>query len=225
MSLHRVDSLLYREMVEEDWDGVVELVTKVWFEELEQIPSAEVKKLTATVDTHHLFPWVTFGIVAIDEIEGKIVGVVAVRGPDDLDKQRQEQHAAIVEEAIAQGRTFGSDVHEQLCAYKDEATRHWKLVYEKRPRTYDGEVVLIILDPDYQGCGIGRKLLNQGLAWCKSQGSTLVCLDTDDTCNYQFYDHLGWRRALEYPYSFEIFGVVYNSTEYIYEWEIEHVPG
>ncbi|MCL2806824.1 MAG: GNAT family N-acetyltransferase [Coriobacteriia bacterium] len=212
--------MLYRNMTEADFDDVVELVYQVWFTELTQISSEEVKKLAAVIDTSLLFMETTHAIVAIDEDEDRIVGVVGVRGLETLATHLQQQHETRIAEALEAGKAFGSELSRNLSKLEQEFRKHWELVKEHRVAPYDGEVTLLLLDTSHHGRKIGQALLERGLAWCKSQGCSLICLDTDDSCNYQIYDHLGWKRAVEYPYKFEIFGVKYNQMEYVYEWEL-----
>ena len=81
-----------------------------------------------------------------------------------------------------------------------------------------GEVVLVIVSPQARGLGVGSALLQAGLSWLASQGAEVVCLVTDDACDWQFYEHLGMRRTLQgYATHDADFGL------YVYEASVEEL--
>jgi len=211
-------AVTYREMCEADWDSVADLVDRMWFVELTQIPNTEVRKLAATIDARLCLKMTTYGVVVVDEGSGRLVGVIGARGPEPLAKRVQGWHEVAIAKALDAGDAFGEEASENLRRFEQEMRAFLARARNVRTKEYDGEITLLLLDPAYQKLGIGRELMERAVAWCKSHGSTLLCLDTDDTLDFAFYEHLGWKRVVEHPASVEIFGVKYSPTEYVYEY-------
>ena len=53
----------------------------------------------------------------------------------------------------------------------------------------------MVIDPVFQGCGLGRTLLEAMLQWAEQQGATRLQLlaDKNNQSALDFYEHLGWR--------------------------------
>ena len=58
----------------------------------------------------------------------------------------------------------------------------------------DGEIIFLAVNPELQGKGTGSLLLTE--LERRAKGKCLI-LYTDDGCNYQFYEHKGFRKAGE----------------------------
>ncbi len=58
--------------------------------------------------------------------------------------------------------------------------------------TTKDEVVLFITSPHHQGKGLGKKLMTAYQSDLKKQGKVSFYLFTDTSCNFGFYDHLGF---------------------------------
>lgn len=57
----------------------------------------------------------------------------------------------------------------------------------------DGEVVLFVVDPDCQGRGVGRTLMDRYLEYARSRGAKTVSLSTDIESNWRFYEIYGFK--------------------------------
>ncbi|GEM_PF-2427853 len=75
--------------------------------------------------------------------------------------------------------------------------REFKKLEKKAPRTYDSEVVLFAVHPDYQGKGIGRALMDAFLTRVRSRGGKNVHLFSDTDSTYVFYERYGFERIGE----------------------------
>ncbi len=73
--------------------------------------------------------------------------------------------------------------------------------YEYTPefleKSFDGEVSIIILDKQYRGLGLGKKLLNHIFKVAKQKGVERLKILTDESCNYNFYTSLGCKKIYE----------------------------
>lgn len=64
-----------------------------------------------------------------------------------------------------------------------------------------GEIVVLALLPDFEGCGIGRELLSRTVQALADLGHTrlfLGCSKYPTSRSYGFYRHLGWRSTGSY---------------------------
>jgi GNAT superfamily N-acetyltransferase len=218
--------VIFREMQDTDWDEIIELVRRQWFDAEEQIPTQEAKQLAAVIDMRILLKRTTYGILAIDEETGRIIGVTSACGPDPLPKRIQGWHEIAVSKALERADEIGGGIAAGLHALEAEMRHFMSEMHSYKPRDYDGEITLLLLDPAYQKQGIGRQMMKQAVEWTRSQGSTILFVNTDDTLDYTFYEHLGWKRVAEYPTPVEIFGKVYDPNNFIYELDIstlEHI--
>ena len=52
----------------------------------------------------------------------------------------------------------------------------------------------MVVDAEYRGCGVGKELLQQTLAWAKTKGATRAQLlvDITNTDALGYYEHLKW---------------------------------
>ncbi len=82
-------------------------------------------------------------------------------------------------------------------------TFFWKyLVTEirdgKRSPDVDGEILLLMVDADSRGLGIGRKLVDKFLAEAKNLGGKSIRVCTDEASNWRFYKNYGFQRYSDY---------------------------
>ncbi len=61
----------------------------------------------------------------------------------------------------------------------------------------ENQVVLFITHSDYQGKGIGKKLMQAYETYCRENKIKHFFLFTDTSCNYGYYDHNGFQRTVE----------------------------
>ena len=79
------------------------------------------------------------------------------------------------------------------------------------------EVHLFIVDPEYQGMGWGKMLMNEFITACKKRNIKRFVLETDEESNYGFYEHFGFTRKGEF-YSPLLYEYAGNSdVTYVYE--------
>lgn len=57
---------------------------------------------------------------------------------------------------------------------------------------YDNEIKLFFVSEDARGLGLGKKLMNRYISYCKKENIRSIILMTDEGCNYGFYDHYGF---------------------------------
>ncbi|GMQ57452.1 hypothetical protein AN1V17_18470 [Vallitalea sediminicola] len=64
----------------------------------------------------------------------------------------------------------------------------------KDANRYDNEITLFFVDENTRGNGLGKKLMNRYINYCKNRSIKNIILMTDAGCNYGFYEHYGFKR-------------------------------
>jgi GNAT superfamily N-acetyltransferase len=82
------------------------------------------------------------------------------------------------------------------------------------------EINLFVVDPESQGQGRGKKLINEFIAACKQTGVKRIVLETDEESNYGFYEHQGFRKDGSFFSSFLQEFSNESGETYIYELDL-----
>ncbi len=82
-----------------------------------------------------------------------------------------------------------------------EALKQYEINYNYTPSNlqnyFDGEVSILIVDKEYRGKNIGKKLLTDTFELAKKDNMKNLQILTDESCNYKFYEKLGCKKVLE----------------------------
>lgn len=62
---------------------------------------------------------------------------------------------------------------------------------------YDGEITILIVNNNYRGKGIGKELLFQTFESAKKDNIKKICILSDESCSYEFYEKCGCRNIYE----------------------------
>ena len=62
---------------------------------------------------------------------------------------------------------------------------------------FDGELSILIVDKDYRGKDIGRKLLQEVFTLANKDNMKNLQILTDESCNYKFYENCGCEKIYE----------------------------
>ena len=62
---------------------------------------------------------------------------------------------------------------------------------------FDGEVSILLVDKNYRGKSIGKKLLFQVFEQAKKDNMNNLQILTDESCNYKFYQNCGCKKIYE----------------------------
>ena len=65
---------------------------------------------------------------------------------------------------------------------------------ERSVHGIDAELELFVVDPEYRGQGIGKRMFRSMLEFFRKTGTENFFLHTDTTCTYQFYERRGMNR-------------------------------
>lgn len=62
---------------------------------------------------------------------------------------------------------------------------------------FDGEVIILIVDKQHRGKGLGKKLLNKIFEMARNDDMRNIQILSDESCNYKFYEALGCIKIYE----------------------------
>ncbi len=62
---------------------------------------------------------------------------------------------------------------------------------------FDGEISIIILNKNYRGKGLGKKMLQQIFEYAKEDNVKCLQILTDEACNFKFYESLNCKKVYE----------------------------
>lgn len=175
-----------------DYSALHQLNRGAWFKsDYEKYPEAT----DAYVDLDLNNSLSEASMVTVAEVDGHIAGVILVSADGEPKHGRMLMKSTIDSAATihAHGNEVASYFYDRM---KIESDNDAKLLKEAKEEVdYDGRIVLFIMDPQFQGLGIGSKLFKAATDYLEEKGVQNYYLFTDTSCNYPFYDYKGMRRA------------------------------
>ena len=120
---------------------------------------------------------------------------------------------------IVKNRLYKSKSIKNLEALK-EYEHNYNYVPKELKNYFDGEVSILIVDEDYRGKKIGKKLLLEVFELAKKDNMKNLQIMTDESCNYKFYENLGCKKVYETIVENKEIGQIgngYTEKAFIYE--------
>ena len=172
-----------REIAQSDLDALARILADVWYDDEEA--DAALAYGTDLLAMHcSLASW---GCVA--EAEGEVLGCCLARRDDEplgayIDWKTLEDEARRLAEPLGLDLASNRELDDREHALLDE-------VDAERGRDGVGDLQLLILSEAARGQGLGKRLMDAGIAHLAEAGCTRYRLTTDDGCDVSIYDHLG----------------------------------
>ena len=116
-------------------------------------------------------------------------------------------------------KLYKSKSIKNLKAFK-EYESNYNYLPEELKGYFDGEVSILIVDKNYRGQKIGKKLLLDVFELAKKDNMKNLQIATDEACNYKFYEKLGCEKVYETIVENEEIGQLgngYTEKAFIYE--------
>lgn len=119
---------------------------------------------------------------------------------------------------IVKNRLYKSKSIKNIKAFK-EYEKNYNYTPEELKNYFDGEVSILIVDKNYRGKQIGKKLLLDVFELAKKDNIKNLQIATDESCNYKFYEILGCEKVYETIVENEEIGKIkgYRERAFIYE--------
>ena len=120
---------------------------------------------------------------------------------------------------IVKNRLYKSKSIKNLKALK-EYENNYRYIPKEFDNYFEGEISILIVDKNYRGKKIGKKLLLDVFELAKKDNMKNLQIVTDESCNYKFYESLGCKKVYEtIVENKEIgqLGNIYTEKAFIYE--------
>lgn len=192
-----LDDIVIRPAQMDDLDGIAAIYRALWCNWLMDRGDIDDAELVGRFNIAMQFQRSPVCLVA--EHEGRIIAACLVgifdNGMPRSNPAWQTCYKELLAEATAraaanpelEGAFFG-DSREKETADRFAATGS---------EYAQGQINLIIILPDWQGHGLGRRLLEKARAALRAAGCSKFFLMTDNQSDYAFYDHIGMVRIAE----------------------------
>lgn len=93
-------------------------------------------------------------------------------------------------------KLYKSNSIKNLKAFKEYESNYNYIPVELK-NYFDGEISILIVDCNYRGKKIGKKLLLDVFELAKKDNMKNLQIVTDESCNYKFYEKLGCQKVYE----------------------------
>ena len=207
---------MIRELRQEDIYDCITIVDAVWrFKEIFQ--PIELAELFLDIYTMGSLAGSNYGIVA--EENGRVIGFLF--GKSSTGKLYQTKYSGIrgqIRLLIDLFRITNVTLKRKL-GYIGKINTH-EINRRKAEPKREYEVNLFAVFPDLQGKGVGKDLMNSYINRCKKDGVNRITLDTDEECNYKFYEHFGYKKIAEFYSPIQEMYSQKSGTSYVYELKI-----
>lgn len=135
---------------------------------------------------------------------------------------KQSSHKKIIKKKIY--KTIGNILRKSKKIKNKDALNqyynNYNYVPEELENYFDGEISIIIVDKNYRGKNIGKKLLFEIFEMAKKDNMKNLQILTDESCNYNFYERCGCKKIYETIVENKEYGILGQSTSekaFIYE--------
>lgn len=136
------------------------------------------------------------GFVASSD-EGEVVGVIILQSPEEAEHNKElrmhwlQQRTVIGAMASALGISARADA-----VFLDEEDALCRASAQQFGQAGVGYVTLLIVAQSQRGQGVGKALLQRGVAWLAEHGAVSVRLVTDTECGWGIYERFSMTRVL-----------------------------
>lgn len=206
-----MSNLIYRNLEKRDYADVMEMIDNAWH--LDKYADNRRSK------AHMLHAFMRAVLMMknydqVAEMDGKVVGLLFGKVPKLKGFLKNAVHVpAALFHALC--LCFGKAERNVLAHMQNVQTIYAQL-RRKTGIRFDAELEFFVVHERSRGYGVGKKLLENYLAFCGNHGVKNLYLYTDDNCNFGFYDHNGFTRAGTSPVSVQLHGGKLEYNNYIY---------
>ena len=187
-----MEDIIYRKLEKTDYDEVRNLICEA-FGLGRYVPD---KKTLDKVKRMYLCSCLAeqkFNMVAL--YQGEVVGVIMGASKNDKFKLSNMQNSLKLLYYTVSIYLF----HKKECGVQGNVHKAYVERIADYNHKFNGVLTLFAVESNLRGLGIGKGLLSKLQAYYNEKNSDSIYLYTDDTCNYGFYEHMGFCRVKEMP--------------------------
>ena len=185
---------LYRPFEDADFGAIAKILQRAWHSDSD-IPNDAYGYLEASMDLAHCLSVSTFSQVAVND--DRILGIVLARAANDRNPRlaRWGEAAKTYEQRMEQSEPRAAQAYRDSVA-RTQAINAMMLEQSGLPAT--GELVLLAVDSEAHGLGIGSVLFDAVSSYLAACGEAKVYVYTDSDCTWSFYEQHGCKRMARY---------------------------
>lgn len=188
-----MENIKYRAIEEKDYNEVGEILNQA-FGLFKYMPD---EKMLENFKLQYVYSCLTEATyTSVAEKDGRVVGIIMGNAKSDYNVF---SHFSYIFKTILYSLKMGwhgRKYKKQMKEYK-KLHRIYHEFSKKHKNDFDGVLTLFAVDKDCQGLGVGKTLLKGLFEYLKKQNIKNIYLYTDTTCNYNFYEHRGFKRLEE----------------------------
>ena len=181
-----------------DLDELADLYCTLWTNSLRNRGDFEDAMLAGRYNIAMQFQRSPIALIA--EVDGVAIAACCVGIFDDGKPRTNPAWQERYEELLALATERARDADERLegCLFGDTREKATADRFAASGNEYaKGQINLIIIRPEWQGKGLGAKLIERARTELRSQGCDAFFLMSDNQSDYEFYDHIGMTRIAE----------------------------
>lgn len=192
-------NLQTRNFKQADVKDLYRFTYQAWYQETGEKFPTETEAVT-WIDVYSSLNSASYGQVV--EIHGQVAGIILA---DVFNHEKSLRLFQGDQSTHFQKLLAGDPDYQKLYIHQTNQTNHSnQKLLESSNVDYQAEILLFIVDPKFQGQGVGTKLYETCLNHLKDSGVQHFYLYTDTFCNYPFYDKRGLRQVGRLPFLGEL---------------------
>ena len=166
---------------------VVNLLYNEW--DLGKTPSKAKGKICAWIYLFEILEESEY--ITFEKDNGQVIGVCGYAKWDSKKELFKKKMYSIIKNIL---------IHSPAIKNKEEIYKYMN-DYDYTPKElenyFDGEVSILIVDKNYRGKGIGKKLILDTFKKAKEDDMKNLQILTDEACNFKFYENVGCKKVYE----------------------------
>lgn len=193
-----LDSVTIRTAELGDLTGIAAIYNALWCNTLRNRGDVDDADLAARFNIAMQLQRSPVAVVA--EVEGRVIAACCVGIFDEGTPRTNPAWQACYDELLAEAteRAQTADAKLEGSLFGDSREKATADRFATTGNDYaQGQINLIIIEPAWQGHGLGRALIERARTELRAAGCSKFFLMTDCNSDWQFYEHLGMERIME----------------------------
>ena len=193
-----LDDITLRSATLDDLAGIADIYNQLWCNTLRNRGDVEDAAFCARFNIAMQLERSPIALVA--ETEGRVVAACCIGIFDDGAPRVNPMWEPVYRKLLATATEMAQNADPKLegSLFGDSREKATADRFAATGNDYaQGQINLIIIEPVWQGRGLGRALIDRARAELAAAGCSKFFLMTDNQSDWQFYEHIGMTRILE----------------------------
>lgn len=193
-----LDNITLRPATLDDLDGIAAIYNQLWCNTLRN--RGDVDKAAFCARFNIAMQLERSPIALVAETEGRVIAACCIGIFDEGAPRVNPAWEPIYQELLATATEMAKTADAKLegSLFGDSREKATADRFAATGNDYaQGQINLVIIEPAWQGRGLGRALIDRARAELAQAGCTKFFLMTDCSSDWQFYEHIGMKRILE----------------------------